>query len=153
MTATEVLERTSLMTRMLGAAYGRLQTELLMPLVRRAMALLRRRGEAPEAVLDSRLVSPEIIAPLARRQRLEKAAPLLQWFGMAGQAGPEALAAIDMTAAARWLAESLSVPQHLLRPAEANDLAIPPLGAVPTAGPAPLPPDGPPLPAQHPPQA
>ncbi|HEX6011486.1 MAG TPA: portal protein [Geminicoccaceae bacterium] len=52
MTATEVLERSSEMTRLLGAMFGRLQSELLNPLVHRAVAILRRRGELPGFELE-----------------------------------------------------------------------------------------------------
>ena len=52
MTATEVLERSQEMARVLGATYGRLQAELLTPLVLRAVAILRRRGEIPKIRVD-----------------------------------------------------------------------------------------------------
>lgn len=42
MTATEVLERTAQMARILGASFGRLQAELLTPLLKRAFCILRR---------------------------------------------------------------------------------------------------------------
>ncbi len=63
MTATEVLERSAEMARMLGATYGRLQSELLVPLVRRCLAILRRRGEVPDVVADGRLVTVQILSP------------------------------------------------------------------------------------------
>lgn len=113
MTATEVMERTSAMTRMLGATFGRLQAELVQPLAQRALAVLVRRGEAPPMALDGRLVELQMTAPLARRQRMEKAAPLLQWLNLAGSAGPAAMGAIDMAQASRWLAEAMSVPPDL----------------------------------------
>lgn len=52
MTATEVLERSAQMSLLLGATYGRLQSELLTPLIRRAFTILRRRGEIPDISLD-----------------------------------------------------------------------------------------------------
>lgn len=114
MTATEVMERTAAMTRMLGATFGRLQAELIHPLAQRALAILVRRGEAPSMALDGRLAELEVTGPLARRQRMEKAAPLLQWLNLAGTAGPAAMSAIDMTQASKWLAEAMSVPSSLL---------------------------------------
>ena len=45
MTATEVLERSAEMSLILGATYGRLQSELLTPLIKRAFAILKRRGD------------------------------------------------------------------------------------------------------------
>lgn len=121
MTATEVLQRSSAMTRTLGATFGRLQAELLRPLAYRALSILHRRGDVPAFVMDPRLVELEIASPLARRQRAEKAAPLIQWFGLANMVGPAAANAIDMEAAARWLAESMSVPRNLIaEPGQAN---------------------------------
>ena len=57
MTATEVLERAAEMARVLGATYGRLQSELLSPLVTRARGILARRGEIPDLPLDNRMVA------------------------------------------------------------------------------------------------
>ena len=42
MTATEVLERSAEIARILGATFGRLQSELLTPLLKRAFGILRR---------------------------------------------------------------------------------------------------------------
>ena len=68
MTATEVLERAAEMARILGATYGRLQSELLSPLVTRARGILARRGEIPDLPLDHRMVALEYKSPQARYQ-------------------------------------------------------------------------------------
>lgn len=68
MTATEVMERAGEMAILLGATYGRLQSELLTPMIRRAYAILRRRGEIPDIALDGRFVALDYRAPLARAQ-------------------------------------------------------------------------------------
>ena len=44
------------MSRILGATYGRLQSELLTPLIQRGLAILRRRREIPDIVVDGRVV-------------------------------------------------------------------------------------------------
>ena len=69
MTATEVLERASEMARILGATYGRLQSELLTPLIVRAVSILRRRGDIPDVRVDGRVVGLQYRAPLAPRPR------------------------------------------------------------------------------------
>ena len=56
MTATEILERSSEMSLVMGATYGRLQSELLTPLIQRAFDILRRRGEVPDISIDGRNV-------------------------------------------------------------------------------------------------
>jgi hypothetical protein len=48
MTATEVIERSIETARLLGATFGRLQAELMTPLLSRAVAILQRRGEIPD---------------------------------------------------------------------------------------------------------
>src|SRR5690606_12336854 len=65
MTATEVLERSAEMARVLGATYGRLQSEFLSPLVERGLSILRRRGEIPDIRIDGRLVELRYSSPLA----------------------------------------------------------------------------------------
>ncbi|MFM2045895.1 MAG: hypothetical protein RLY86_4471 [Pseudomonadota bacterium] len=116
MTATEVLERSAEMARVLGATYGRLQAELLVPLVRRCLSILRRRGEVPDIVADGRLVVVQILSPLARAQAKRDGEATLRWLESISALGPEALAAVDLGAAARLLADAAGVPPALLRP-------------------------------------
>ena len=90
MTATEVLERSGEMTRLLGAMFGRLQAELLSPLVHRAVAhpapprrAARLRGRRPAVELQSR-------APLARLQARQDVQNVLLWLDTITRLGPEA---------------------------------------------------------------
>lgn len=119
MSATEVLERAAEMARVLGATYGRLQSEFLSPLIERAMAILRRRGEIPAIAIDGRSVDIDYRSPLARRQAKEDAQNALLWMQTVQTLGPEAAAVVDGARAARWLARAFSVPGDLVR-AEAN---------------------------------
>ncbi|QQG36024.1 MAG: head-tail connector protein [Micavibrio aeruginosavorus] len=115
MTATEVIERSAEMSLLLGATYGRLQAELLTPLVQRALAILRRRGEVPDIRLDGRLVALDHRAPLARAQGQRNIQNTLSWIESVLRMGPEAVTAIDLPAAARFLGEALGVPVDLIR--------------------------------------
>lgn len=115
MTATEVIERSAEMSLLLGATYGRLQAELLTPLVQRAFAILRRRGEVPDIRLDGRLVALDYRAPLARAQGQRNIQNTLSWIESVLRMGPEAASAIDFPAAARFLGEALGVPVDLIR--------------------------------------
>ena len=90
MTATEVLERSGEMTRLLGAMFGRLQAELLNPLVHRAVAILRRRGELPGFVVDGRMVELQSRSPLARLQARQDVQNVLLWLDTITRLGPEA---------------------------------------------------------------
>ena len=126
MTATEVLERGAEMARILGATYGRLQAELLSPLVGRGLAILRRRGEVGDVAVDGRIIDLRYRSPLAEAQRRADAQSALQWIQTVAALGPEAMGAVDLAAFARWFGEQMSVPSQLMRPAlptEADILA------------------------------
>jgi Bacteriophage head to tail connecting protein len=118
MTATEVLERSAEMTRLLGATYGRLQAELLTPLLTRAIAILRRRGEIPDVTLDGRVTDLQYKSPLARLQAQQDVHNTLLWLESTARMGAEALAAVDLPATARWLGDRLGVPGQLIRDVE-----------------------------------
>jgi hypothetical protein len=115
MTATEVVERSVETARLLGAIYGRLQTELTTPLLARAIAILSRRGEIPEIGLDGRNVDLKYKSPLARNQARQDVRETLMWLEATAKMGAEATAIVDVPAAARWLGERLGVPGQLIR--------------------------------------
>ncbi|HRQ81690.1 MAG TPA: portal protein, partial [Azospirillaceae bacterium] len=91
MTATEVLERSGEAARLLGATYGRLQNELLTPLIERAADILRRRGEIPDIAIDNRMVTVQHRSPLALAQGQRDVQAMLRWLEAARGLGPEAL--------------------------------------------------------------
>lgn len=121
MTATEVLERSQEMTRLLGAIYGRLQSELLTPLIERALAILRRRGEIPDIRLDGRRVDLQYRSPLARVQARQDVQDTLMWLESAKALGPEAMRTVNVAEAARWLGRALGVPGELIRDTGATE--------------------------------
>jgi len=122
MTATEVLERSAETARILGATFGRLQAELIRPLIARAVSILRRRGEIPDIRLDGRSAGLRIRSPLARAQGGRDVEATLLWLESLKDLGPEALAVVDVTRTARRLAEAYGVPPDSLRdPDERED--------------------------------
>jgi Bacteriophage head to tail connecting protein len=116
MTATEVLERSAEMARILGATYGRLQSELLTPLVGRAISILRRRGVVPPMVIDGRVVELQYKSPLARVQSESDVRNAIAWIQQTSMLGPEAMATVDAGAAARWIARAMGVPADIIKP-------------------------------------
>lgn len=115
MTATEVIERAAEVSLLLGATYGRLQSELLTPLLKRAYSILRRRGEVPDLPLDGRIVRVDYRAPLARAQGQKDIQNTLSWMNSVAALGPEGARMIDARAAVAYLGEALAVPQGLMR--------------------------------------
>ncbi len=115
MTATEVLERSAEMARILGATHGRLQAELLSPLLDRGLSILKRRGEIPDIQVDGRTVDLRYRSPLAEAQNRAEAQSALSWVKTIMEMGPEGLSVVDLPAFARWLAGKMAVPSELLR--------------------------------------
>ncbi|MCX7371391.1 MAG: portal protein [Alphaproteobacteria bacterium] len=116
MTATEVIERSTETARLLGATYGRLQTELLTPLIGRCLSLLARRGEVPPLLLDNHGVRLMYESPLARVQGRADAANTLLFLEAVNKLGAVATQQIDTVAATRWLARTLGAPAEILAP-------------------------------------
>lgn len=116
MTATEVLERSAETARLLGATYGRLQAELLTPLVARCLSILRRRGEIPPLLLDGRAVALRYQSPLAQVQGRADAANTLLFLQAVRAMGAAAEKQVDPAAATRWLARTLNAPAEILSP-------------------------------------
>ncbi len=115
MTATEVMERSSEMALLLGATYGRLQSELLNPLIMRAFSILKRRGEIPDIVLDGRYVTIDYRSPLARIQGQGHVNNVLTWLNAVGNLGGDAGASVNTPKTVQFLAESLGVPSDLIK--------------------------------------
>ncbi len=125
MTATEVLERSNEMVRILGATYGRLQTELLMPMVDRAVSILRRRGEVPEIYIDGRLLKVSYKSTRGDDQAQKDANNALLWLNSVLPLGQEALQTVDIAAFVHWLGDKLGVPADIFKSQIAPVLQFP----------------------------
>jgi len=118
MTATEVLERTAQMSLLLGATYGRLQTELLTPLIKRAFSILKRRGEIPDLDIDGRTIMIDYRSPLAKSQSQNDMRNVLSWLDTALSMGASGAAHIDAHNVIQYLASSMGVPNNLVQSKE-----------------------------------
>ncbi|MBV6633189.1 MAG: head-tail connector protein [Alphaproteobacteria bacterium] len=148
MTATEVLEQSAEMARILGATYGRLQSELLTPLILRAVDILRSRGEVADIPIDGRLVTLDHLSPLAQAQAQRAVQSTLTWLEAASALGPQGQAVIDTAAAARWLGKTLGVPPDLMRDPASMQADLTTLAAQRAGLQRPVPPTAPTPPAQ-----
>lgn len=114
MTATEVLERSAEIARILGASFGRLQSELLTPLLKRAFCILRRRGDVMNFDLDGKIVDLQYKSPLAMTQARKDVSNVTEWITQAAMLGADGQAAVNMFEAAKWLGHTLNVPASLI---------------------------------------
>lgn len=120
MTATEVLQRTEEKLRLLGPMLGRLQSELLMPLIERVYGILVRSEALPEPPGQLAGAEAEIVfvSPIARAQRSTEAQGLLRLMEIASplaQFQPDILDNINGDGALKHLWGLFSIPQGLLR--------------------------------------
>lgn len=114
MTATEVLERSSQMALLLGATYGRLQSELLTPLILRAFNILKRRGEIPDIDLDGRTVVIDYRSPLAKAQSQKDIQNIFLWLDSVKSIGGSASQFVDVEKTVEYIADTLGVPKDLV---------------------------------------
>ena len=114
MTATEVLERSAEIARILGASFGRLQSELLTPLLKRAFHILRRRGDILNFDLDGKIVDLQYKSPLAMLQAKADVGNISEWVGIVSGMGIGAMAAVNMFEAAKTVGQILNVPAKLI---------------------------------------
>ena len=120
MTATEVIQRNEEKMRLLGPVLGRLQSELLKPLIDRAFSLILRKNlfkPAPE-FLAGQDVEIEYVSPLAKAQKSNELQSIMRAIEIMGSLSNVApvFDHINMDKLVRHLADIVGVPQKILKP-------------------------------------
>ena len=119
MTATEVLQRNEEKMRLLGPVLGRLQSELLQPLISRSFALLLREGLLPAAPeqLQGQDIDIEYVSPLAKAQRLTDLQAMLRGFEVMMQVAEIApvMDYLDSDRLVQYLVEVTGIPARVIR--------------------------------------
>jgi hypothetical protein len=120
MTATEVIQRNEEKMRLLGPVLGRLQSELLKPLIDRCFALILRKNlfrPAPE-FLAGQDIEIEYVSPLAKAQKSTELSSIMRAIEILGSLSNVApvFDHINMDKLVRHLADIVGVPQKILKP-------------------------------------
>ena len=86
MTATEVMQRTEEKMRLLGPVLGRLQSELLQPLVTRAFNLLFKNNKfaPPPETIGEQEIEIEYVSPLAKAQKTQELSSVMRGIEIFG---------------------------------------------------------------------
>ena len=119
MTATEVIQRNEEKMRLLGPVLGRLQSELLKPLIDRAFALLLRKNlfrPAPE-FLSGQDIEIEYVSPLAKAQKsteLQSIVRAIEILGSLANVAP-VFDYVNFDNLVKHLADIVGMPQKLLK--------------------------------------
>jgi hypothetical protein len=119
-TATEVAERMADLSRRMGAAFGRLQSELVQPVLQRVIYILKKQGRIEVPTVNGREVKIRATSPLAQAQANQDISSVARFLELVGGVfGPEMLQLlIDGEETAVHLAKKFGVPERLIRDVE-----------------------------------
>ncbi|MCT4552156.1 MAG: portal protein [Alphaproteobacteria bacterium] len=118
MTATEVSARTMELYQTLTAVFSRLQTELLTPLIERAVSILKRRGEIANLIIDGNIISLKYSSPIMNVNNDREIANIQRFISSLSILGEGQLSnIIDTQKLINHLAEITSIPKGLLKTA------------------------------------
>ena len=120
MTATEVIQRNEEKMRLLGPVLGRLQSELLKPLIDRAFAILLRKNlfrPAPD-FLAGKDIEIEYVSPLAKAQKSTELQAIMRGIEIMGSLANVApvFDYINFDRLVKHLLDIVGVPQKILKP-------------------------------------
>ncbi len=115
--ATEVAERMADLSRKIGSAFGRLQAEMVQPVLQRVVYLLSKQGRIEIPTVNGREVKIKSVSPLAQAQSNQDIVSLDRFLEMvAGRFGPEVInLLVSSEETAIYLAKKFGVPDHLIR--------------------------------------
>lgn len=117
MSATEVTNRMADLSRQIGAAFGRLQAELVNPVLRRTVHILKKQGRIQLPTVNGREVKVRATSPLAQSQNFQDVQAVDRFLEMvAGRFGPQMVnLLIKSEEAAAFIGSKLGVPDRIIR--------------------------------------
>jgi hypothetical protein len=115
--ATEVAERMADLSRRIGSAFGRLQAEMVQPILQRVVYILKKQGRIEIPTINGREVKVKSVSPLAQAQANQDIASVSRFIGLvANTFGPATLnLLISSEDVAVYLAKKFGVPDNLVR--------------------------------------
>ena len=104
----------------MGASFGRLQAELVQPLLQRVVYILKKQGRIEIPTVNGREIKVRSVSPLAQAQANQDISVVSRFLEMIGNGfGPEMLQLlIDGEQTAIYLAKKFGVPESLIRDEE-----------------------------------
>ena len=119
MTATEVLQRNEEKMRLLGPVMGRLQSELLQPLIQRSFKLMLRNGElpVPPESLQGQDIDIEYVSPLAKAQKMTDLQSMMRGLEIMLQLAEVApvMDYLDENGLVKYLIDVAGIPARVIR--------------------------------------
>tara|TARA_R110000787_G_scaffold17974_4_gene55517 strand:- start:1514 stop:3088 length:1575 start_codon:yes stop_codon:yes gene_type:complete len=118
--ATEIAERMADLSRRIGSAFGRLQAELVTPVLQRVVYILKKQGRIDVPTINGREVKIRSVSPLAQAQAQADVVSVDRFLELVGgRFGPQILnLLIDSQEVSIYLARKFGVPDNLIRSPE-----------------------------------
>ena len=115
--ATEVAARMADLSRRIGSAFGRLQAELVQPVLQRVVYILKKQGRIELPTINGREVKVRSVSPLAQAQANQDITSVARFLELVqGRFGPEITnILINSEETAVYLAKKFGVPDNLIR--------------------------------------
>lgn len=123
--ATEIVERMKELSQNLGAAYGRLITECMMPMVNRILYVMNEKDLVDMPLkADGKVVRVVPVSPLAQAQNMDDLRNVLEFAQIAQTAGPMGQVAINQDAMLDYIVEKMAVPRSIINSQEEREAIV-----------------------------
>ena len=115
--ASQFLVETQELAKAIGSAFGRINTEGLVPILNRSLEVLQRRGIVPNLIIDGRQIQVQFTSPLAKAEDTEDLLSLQGAIEMSNiMAGPEMTAlGFDLEKIPQFIANKTGMDVELVR--------------------------------------
>ena len=114
--ATEIASRKQDLFDSVSSSFGRMQTELVSPLIKRVAYILAEAGVMEPFEINGRETTFKFISPLSRLQQSADVENVIEWISMVASMGPELMeTTVKMEDVPSWLGKQYGVPQELMR--------------------------------------
>jgi alkyl hydroperoxide reductase subunit AhpC len=115
--ATEIAERMADLSRRIGSAFGKLQAEMVQPILQRVVFILKKQGRIELPTLNGNQVKIRSVSPLAQSQANADITAIARWLELIQtQFGPQVTnLLINAEETAAHLAKKYGVPDSLIR--------------------------------------
>lgn len=113
-TATEIITKHEKLSRILGATYGRIQNELLNPVIEATLSVLQKQGLIKNFLSNGFEIDFKYQSPILKNQNIREAENIFRWFEMAKSFGDKGLEMVNTKELLKYMAQNLSVPENLV---------------------------------------
>lgn len=118
--ATEIMQRIKELVKDVGAPFGRLMTEFVVPLVQNVLIILHKRGLIKDKInVNGLFVRAQVVSPLAMVQNISDVENVVRWLQISASFGDQTLQlGAKLEDIPDWIGEKMGIPTELRRDKE-----------------------------------